>query len=321
MNVRWLMLCGAASVMAATFAAACSDDETTAAGGASCEPTDPACPGVGVDSACLALTDNRDSNVFALRLSQLIITAPAELATEVVYNIIGAGVNADLPACNVFGDGTFNFMLEFDRDAGTLRAGGALPEANPSAGYCFVTDASHEVAPVTVPSNLMPDGTFSTDPLPRIVVPIYDDKAGSSAVYLPLRDARIESATLSSDQNCIGRFNSEGLRPEENCAPLLSENRHYFVNAGTLTGYITLEEADAVDVKITGESLCMLLGGPNAKGDGATSGIVRCERQNGEIVLKGDWCSTTNSAGGCQDAFRLEAELAASAATIRSDCP
>ena len=38
------------------------------------------------------------------------------------------------------------------------------------------------------------------------------------------------------------------------------------------------------------------------------------------IVLQGDWCSTTNSEGGCRDAFRLGGELAASAVKITGDC-
>src|SRR5690606_2459981 len=198
----WMVLSGASLVAAALGAGACGDDEAPTTTGASCTPTDPACPAVGVDSQCLAITDNEGQDVFAVRLAQLVITAPAQLATDLVYNIIGKGVNADLPACNLYGDGTFNFILQFDKNTGQLKAGGALPEADPAQGYCFVSDPANEVAPVTVPANLMDDGTFSTDPLPRIVVPIYLDKAASGAVYLPLRDGRIESATLSADQNC-----------------------------------------------------------------------------------------------------------------------
>lgn len=322
MKKRWMWVVGGAALTAAFGAGACGDDDPAPPTTVSCQPTDPACPALAVSSDCLALTDNTGKDVFAVRLAQLVITAPAALSTEVVYNIIGKGVNADLPACNLFGDGTFNFIVEFDKANGTLKAGGALPEADPTDGYCFVTDPTHEVEPVTVPSNLGDDGGFSTDPIPRIVVPIYLDQAASGAVYLPLRDGRIESATLSGDQNCVGRYNAEGLRPEESCAPLPQENRHYFVNGGKLTGYITLEEADAVDVDLTGESLCVLLSGDSdTYGDGATSGIVHCKRENGEIVLKGDWCSQTNSAGGCQDAFRLEGEIAASAVTLRDDCP
>lgn len=323
MKKHWMVWAGSVALVTSAFGAgACGDDDTPVPTGATCAPTDPACPAVGVESECLAITDNTGEDVFAVRLAQLVITAPEQLATDLVYNIIGKGVNADLPACNIYGDGTFNFILRFDKGAGTLEAGGALPEADPTKGYCFVHDPARDVAPVTVPSNLMADGTFSTDPLPRIVVPIYTDKAASSAVYLPLREGRIQSATLSADQNCVGRYNAEGLRPEESCAPLPSEGRHYFLGGGKLTGYITLEEADAVDVDLIGESLCVLLSGDSdTYGDGASTGVVRCKREGGEIVLKGDWCSQTDSAGGCQDAFRLEGEIAASAVTLRDGCP
>ncbi len=323
--IALLAAAGGISLLANT--SACGDDESGSTSGNSsgtavgCEPSNPACPALAVESDCLALTDNSGRDVFALRLSQLSVTAPNALTSDVVYNIIADGVNINLQSCNVAGMGTFSMIAQFDKTTGKLKIGGAFPEANPENGYCFIDDPANEVAPVEVDSNLAADGSFETEVIDRIVVPIYVDMAGTQIVYLPLRQGRFLTGKVSADQNCVGSFNGKNLKPEENCEPKPDEGLERFINGASLEGFITLEEADAVDVDLVGSSLCVLLSGDGTTyGDGADP-IQRCKRDNGAILLKGDWCSTTNSAGGCQDAFRLEAELAASAVEVRTDCP
>ena len=95
-----------------------------------------------------------------------------------------------------------------------------------------------------------------------------------------------------------------------------------FVNGARMTASITLEEADAVDVPVANMSLCVVLSGNAVTyGDGQAP-IARCRRdETGAIALAGDWCSTTDSADGCRDAFRLGADFAASAVVISGDCP
>jgi hypothetical protein len=64
----------------------------------------------------------------------------------------------------------------------------------------------------------------------------------------------------------------------------------------------------------------VLSGSPNTYGDGGDP--MHCSRDgNGQIEFQGDWCSTTNSAGGCRDAVRLAGGLAASAVSMQSNCP
>lgn len=314
-------LTSAALIGAGFGLGACGDDDTPAGPTSSCAPTDPACPGLG--SECLALTDNSGQDEFALRLAQLSVTKPESLTTDFVSLLISDGVNANLETCNLQGMGSFNFMVVFDKPNDTLIMGGAYPEQDPTNGYCFVRDPVNQVEPVQVKANLQGDGSFSTDAIDRLVVPIFIDNTGMQAVYLPLRQARIAGAQLSADQNCVGRFNAEGLKPEQNCAPFPEMGIDYFVNGGDLDGYVVLEEADAVTVDLASQSLCVLLSGdPDTYGDGDPD-VERCARDgDGNIVLQGDWCSTTNSEGGCRDSFKLEGRVAASAATVRTNgCP
>ena len=319
----WLTAAGSVA-LAVTLVGACSDDETGGGKqptGENCAPTDPACPALNVDSDCLSLVDNSGKDVFAMRLAQLSITKPEALTSQIIYNLVADGVNVNLPACNVGGTGTFNLITVFDRAAGTIKAGGAYPLADPTDGYCFVDDPTHEVSPVEVPTIYNADGTFESQPIPRVVMPIFLDMAATTAVYLPLSSARIEGARISADNNCIGRFNADGLDPYFSCAPDPLGGIEYYINDGSLTGYITLEDADAVSVDLLKQSLCVVLSGDAATyGDDGTP-LERCTRDgNGDIVLKGDWCAASNSAGGCQDSFRLQATIAASGAALAADC-
>ncbi|MSP24168.1 MAG: hypothetical protein EXR75_03185 [Myxococcales bacterium] len=308
----------------ATTGACSSKDEapaTTASTGAgSCAPQDPACPALAIESECLALVDNAGADKFTLRLSQLSITKPQALTTVTVQKIVSDGVNINLPACNVPGTGTFSLLTEFDLAAGTFRTGGALPEADPKGGYCYAYDDKLGVEPADAKLTIDADLRFSTAAIDRIVVPIYLDLAATSAVYLPLRNAVLKDGQLSPDHNCIGKFNAAGLEPVNNCLPDTDAGIDYFINGGKLEGHITLEEADAVTVELLAQSLCVLLSGdPATYGDGQKPN--KCKRDGAaKITLVGDWCSTTDSAGGCKDAFQLSAELAGSAAKLRDNC-
>jgi hypothetical protein len=318
-------------MLAATvvLGAACgsSDDSTstttsTSTGGeVTCTPTDPTCPALSVTSDCLGLVDNAGKDQFAMRLSQLEVTAPKALTSPTVQKVVGDGVYVNLPECNVAGLGTFSLVVEFDLKGGKLKAGGAAPAMNPEEGYCYVNDSTNGVAPIEVKTTF--DGLkFSTEAIPKVVLPVYVDASAKSAVFLPLTGAKLEDGTISADHNCIGSLNDAppsqgGLDPLNNCLP--EPGVGYFKNDATLTGYITLEEADAVNVDLLGQSLCVLLSGDAAK-YGDTGSPKKCKRTGGKLDLEGDWCSTSNMAGDCKDSFRLEAKLAASSVKVRTDC-
>ena len=320
--LRRLGAVGAVAMLGAlTASSACSKDDGAggAGGGPTCAPTDPTCPALSPE--CLALTDHAGADQFALRLSQLTIVQPAALAQPFIAGIIGDGVFINLPQCNVSGEGTFSWLLYFDFAAGTLITGGALPKSDPTSGYCFMQEVASGIGPVEVPITVDASGGFeTTTALPSLVVPIFLDITATSRVLLPLHELNLSNAVVSANHNCIGSFNAAGLRPIDNCKPNPDMDIDYYVNGGHLEGYITLEEADTVDVDLLGKSLCVLLGAnDNLYSDGGSP--AKCTRDgNGDIVLKGDWCSVTNTAGGCQDAMVLAADFAASAVELEGGC-
>lgn len=324
MKQLWFSLGASVTLVSAVAVGGCGDDtETQPVPTVDCTPTDPACPALDVDSDCLALTDNRDKEQFAMRISQLSVSSPEALTGPAVYKIVADGVNINLPTCNVSGLGTFSWVTVFDRDKGTLTTGGALPVADPSKGYCFDYDAENSIKPAEVDVTYGEDGSFDTGIIPEITVPIYLDLEAKSAVYLPLQQVRLFDGKISTDNNCIGSFNAKGLEPINSCKPDLSNDIEYFINGGKLDGFIQLDRADEVVVDTIGQTLCVLLSG-NATmyGEKDGDGPMACKRDpdTKEILLEGDWCSETNTAGGCKDAFKLSADLAASAVSLRDDC-
>ncbi len=308
------------------FAACDGDDNGSTAKTNNCAPKpDSGCPALSVDSDCLGLVDNAGKDKFALRLSQLSVTAPEVLTKPFVSALVGSGVFINMPTCNVSGLGTFSLITEFDLAAGTLRIGGAKPQADPTDGYCLAYDAANKLEPVTVNAKHNADGSFTIDKIPSITLPIYLDIEASSTVFMPLRDAQLVNGTLSSDHNCVGKFNADGLQPLNQCKPDLEANIEYFLNGANLEGHITLEEADSVNVELLNptQSLCVLLSGDAKKyGVADKDGVLMCSRDGeGKIELQGDWCASSNKPDDCKDSFRLTAGIALSSVKLRSDCP
>src|SRR5436190_20208414 len=151
-------------------------DETTPP-----EPPAPSClPGSScssVASECLALVDNTERPKAGLRVSQLTITRPPVLADGIVARQVAKRVELDLPQCNLGGDGTFSWLVEIDKQAGTVRTGGA-PPTDPRDGYCFVNGmlGGREVKPVDVDVTLT-GNDFSVVDF-DVVLPVYLDEAG-----------------------------------------------------------------------------------------------------------------------------------------------
>lgn len=286
-------------------------------GGSAADPCEASCDAnKDVKSECIAITDNAGQGTYGLRMAQLTLEKPAALTNPVVASLIESGVTMNLKDCNLTGEGTFSWLLQFDSAAGTLKTGGAKPVTDPTAGYCFVNEAigGVDVKPLTVDAKPDADGKFSVDVGGDVVVPIFLDADATQYVLLPLKAAKILNATLSADQNCIGKYNSDTLDPKDSCEPNVVTR---YTDSATLDAYITLEDADGVVIESLGQSLCVLLTGEN---DGGSP--KKCPRDAGTMMItsKGDWCSTTDSADGCQDAFKLGAQFAASAVKISGDC-
>lgn len=292
-----------------------SSSSTGAGGGGDCTLTSPICTAVA--SECVALHDNKGQTKFGLRMAQLTIKQPAVLATGTVAKIVAEGLRMNLSQCYLNGTGDFSWLLEFDTVAGTLRTGGAFPTEDPLKGYCFanMTVGAFQIAPTEMPATLN-GGAFNAE-AELLVVPIFRD--AGDPITLPLRRARLFDATVSADNNCIGKHNPD-IDPDNFCLP--SDEHPAFIDGGKLSAFITLEEVDTVIVPDVNQSLCLLLAGASLEyGTGASPNT--CKRDaNGKILLQGDWCSSTNAAATaeCADAFVLSGEYTASAVQITENC-
>jgi hypothetical protein len=320
---------GACVVVFGASVAGCGGDDapaTTTGGASDCTPK-PECP-YAAGGECLAFTDNKDQSKFTLRMSQLTVTKPEALAKNTVEQIVSRGVRAKLPECKLQGDGTFNWLLEFDKAAGTLKTGGAKPVADPDQGYCFTDETvmqngmSFVIKPILGDAPIQ-DGKFSAGMGEEVIVPIYLDATDTTkVVLLPLKGARLYDGTLSADNNCIGKYNSAGLDPVNLCLP--EEGIPAFLDGGSLEGFITLEDADTVVIDVLGQTMCVLLSDdPLTFGDGGMP-VTKCKRgADTKILLTGDWCGETNmpATADCKTAFKLGATFSASAAKMAATCP
>jgi hypothetical protein len=306
-----------AAALAVSVSAGCGSDSDDADTAGSTTGTATCAPGAActdVQSECLALVDNSASAKPGLRIMHLDVLKPAALSNQFVLDLIRGGVLLNKTECYLDGKGTFTWLLEFDTAGGQLRTGGA-PPSTPEEGYCFLSGelGGQTVDPIVVPVTI-DGGSFEFTEGADVVVPIYLDEAGSSYVLLPLKKARIYDATISDDMNCIGKHNTAGLKTVDQCFSTLDNPA--FISGGKLDGFITLEDADSVVIKELGATLCTILAGDD---DGADP--AKCIRDGaGAIAFKGDWCSTTDTAGGCEDAVALGAEFAASAVKINGSC-
>lgn len=283
----------------------CDDSENLCESTAACPVDEARC---GSTSTCLPLADNSGKDVVDLRLRRLNIAAPEALAGAIIQNVvINSGIDLDEKTCGENGRGLFSWLLRVDKTAGTVVTGGAPPSSDPiGKGFCFAdfTLGETKIAPVKLDIEFNGD-TFKTVERANVNIPIFLSEELSSAIILPISDARIEGVTLSEDGNCIGAYNAGAL--DKNCI----EDRGLcpkWATAGALGGFITLEEADAVKIAdLNNRSLCAFLSGDP----------LVCERDaSGKIAFEGDFCSTDRAPGGCKDSVWMAATFAASAAKI-----
>jgi hypothetical protein len=275
----------------------------------SCPAPSPACPTTPCNgsSACLAMADNTGKATQDFRFRKLNITAPAALAQKFVQQA-------------VIDQGTFNWLVRFDPNSKQVTTGGAPPSTDPfGLGYCFVKDTIQglPVQPVTVNMTQGSDGSWSSDAITKLFVPIFlaGGDAGTGVVVLPLSQAKVSGVTIAGG-NCIGSYNPDGVTSPTaggTCSDYDPSSCQRWHTAGALGGYITLNESEGVNVQTLGKTLCVLLTG----GSSTTQGGTECATDaNGNVTAQGDYCSTTNSPGGCADSYWLAATFAASAVTI-----
>ncbi|MBE7480842.1 MAG: hypothetical protein HS104_12780 [Polyangiaceae bacterium] len=298
----------------------------TGGGSSACTPTNAACYASGPDgagNACLAKADFSGDAVTQLRMTSHQVESPAPLAAPFVQDsIITEKSTLFEPDCNLNGKGQFNFLMQIDTGKKELTLGGGVPQALVGGaldGTCWAefTDPTSGLqvkqysTPYTESAGEL-QATFDS-----FVMPIYlEDKADAeSAVLVPLHQMTFK-AKLSADKNCVGRYAPENLDKGLSCQPT-GDGMFAWEAGGSYEGYITVEEADKVMVVSLGQTLCVVLTGDPKKWKGTASD---CKTSTGftdtGALPKGDWCSTTNSAGGCQDSWKLVIDFAAQAIKV-----
>ena len=292
----------------ATASGICSETKTS-----SCCKIEAKC---GDQSTCMPLSDNKGKSVIDLRMRRLNIAAPAALADPFIQNVV-VTKNLDLkangkggPFCGETGQGAFNWLLRVDKTAGEMTTGGAPPVDDPFAkGYCFYQQKRGSITVESAKSKATFTGdSFDTASIPKLNVPIFVGGDINNVVVLPLSDATFKKITISADGNCVGKFAPGGVSKDCSDDPTACQKWH---TAGSLGAYITIEEADEVEVRDLSSSLCVVLtkAPKNAQN--------KCPRgADGKVAAKGDYCSTSKKAGDCADSFWLAATFAASASII-----
>jgi hypothetical protein len=214
------------------------------------------------------------------------------------------------PGCGETGSGSFTWLLSVDKTNNTLTTGGAPAVTDPYSGYCFVNYnfGGIQIGPLSGPITFTGNTFSSSSPLTTTLnIPIFYDTP-TDPIILPIRAAQISNVTISSDTNCIGEFNPTAL--DSKCGTDPSSCLLWHTN-GSLGGYITLKDADTVNISLLDESLCVLLTntGPMKTAAG------KCPAS---AFTMGDYCSNPVGPGGCNDSVWLAATFAASAVTINS---
>ena len=284
----------------------CDPSAHTCTGGGACAIDEAKC---GSASTCLPLANNANRKILDYRIRRLNIAAPDALAAlPIQRGVVTHNIDLANKECGETGAGTFNWLLRVDKEKSLLTTGGAPPAPDPfGAGYCFFDKsvAGVSIQPATGVELTLKGDTFNSQVIQKLIVPIF--RSNGDAILLPLTNVTFRNVTMSSNGSCIGSFNESALAPDCSDDPTQCAK---WKTAGAIAAFITLEEADSVAIDDPAESLCVLLTKSQKGPDG------KCVRQNGQIVAKGDFCSTSFKACDCQDSFWLAATFAASAVTI-----
>jgi hypothetical protein len=279
-------------------------------------------------SSCLALTTNAGT-VDNLRVSALYLAAPKALTTGPVQDgIVNTGLEYNNPSCGQNGDTLFNWLMTVDTAANTLKTGGAtIPtDTTGASGFCYRSDTQSglSLTPVTAPLTKAADGSYSTTtPIPTLNIPFgVAGVAGGapSIVVLPLHNLQISDMTVSENGNCVGSFKTSNTTIDGPPACTDISGCQRWNTSASLGGYITLAEADNVEVVQLQESLCALLSIYQEGTKDASTG--KCTTNATGFVAQGDWCSTTNgpATATCADAYWLSSTFSASAVKINDTC-
>jgi hypothetical protein len=265
-------------------------------------------------------------------MEALHILLPTNLQGQAQNLAVTEGITLNAPMCGYQDKsadpfvGGFNWLIRLDSSKHQVTTGGALPVPDPyDAGYSFLNgkygDSGILVAPVCLDAGLADaktpgEITFSSEPATGILnIPIFlsDTDPPSAPTILPIRGAQFYDVTISPDNegqpDCIGDINQAWYAqsaPSAGCADNGLDTCPKWYTGGAIAGYITLADAQNIDVVLLGSTLCSVL----------VHGILQGTTCTPSDMTKGDYCSTTQTAGGCGDSFWLAATFAANAVSI-----
>jgi hypothetical protein len=276
-----------------------------------CSLGDPSACGA---TSCLPMTDNaKTSPVYGFRMSQLTLVSPPRLANALIEGaLITPSVTLNAPMCGYGAEaplnGTLNWLLQVDKKTSTVTTGGAAPAMDPyGAGYSLLngTFGGKSIVPIQFSVTFEGDAFSTTAPSPHVLyLPFFTSiTATTDPIVLPIHEVRLRGVAISPDDNCIGELNPEWAASAGSTCAASSESCPKWFNNGSLAGFITLEEANAVSLAGAGVggTLCGLL----TVGAGKT-----CTPAD---YTMGDYCST---GGSCNDSAWLSATFAANAVKI-----
>jgi hypothetical protein len=271
---------------------------------------------------------NNTPPIYNFRMEALHILLPIHLQGQVQNLAVTEGITLNAPMCGYEEKsadpfvGGFNWLIRLDSSKHQITTGGALPLQDPyDAGYSFLNekygDSGVLVAPVCLDAGFADakgagEISFSSEPATGILnVPIFlSDTDPSIPTILPIRGAQFYDVTISPDgegqPDCIGDINQEWYAQSVGCMDNALDSCPKWYTGGAIGGYITLADAQNIDVVLLQSTLCsVLVNGVESEGS--------CKASD---MTKGDYCSTTQKAGDCGDSFWLAATFAANAVSI-----
>ncbi len=268
----------------------------------------------GNTNECLNTVDNTGKTKLALRVRRLNIASPPSLKDIIVQRtILNKAMDLANPTCSERGDGSFNWIMQIDTANNRLITGGAAPaDVTGNGSYCFVRTKLNgfDAAPIDVKLTKDAQGRYTTETVPVLNVPIFVQNKRDNVIILPLRGVTVHDVTVSPSGNCIGGFRIGGLDSALSCKEDDTSCSKWTTGA-SLGGFVSLADADKIDIVDIGKTLCTVLTSKTGADNKSCPKTAA-----GALDVQGDYCSTTNSVGGCRDSFWISATLAASATSI-----
>ena len=253
----------------------------------------------------------QSADVSNLRISRQLPLAPLALV-----NIARAAINPNVnPKCFNDGRDSFNWLLQLDKKAGTLKMGGARPSTDGKT-YKFLDEdvdgktlatvcpgfvgASVSLRPKTVKITRNLE-KYASEVVDKLNIPIYLE---AIPIVLPLTEVRFSEMLLAFDGSCVGLWERDFW---------CDENSLGWTTDALIEGKILVADADKVPVKSLGcQSLCSLLVNDTTKTDPATHACKK--NADGSYPELGDTCI---GGTGCKNAWTLRTGFAAYGVTIQ----